>query len=305
MIKNTIKFIGVIAFVAIVAVVGVASADDLGFSANTIVTINSNNYTIQAGSSATSMVIGATTFTVTVPTAGRFTLVSSDRYLLTNDQGVSQTCTTAQNSIVINGPLTVVVTPSATACTTPAPAGGVSYSPPAAPAPAPVVTTPVTPAPVVTTPVTPAPVETTPVTTTPVATVPNLNLPYANTTTVPAEIAANRTALISYIVTLIQSLQTTQTTPTVSGIPAGFQFATALMQGSTGNDVKYLQIFLNSDSATSVGNAGNETTYFGALTRAGVEKFQMKYGIVSSASDAGYGLVGPKTRAKINSMLGQ
>jgi peptidoglycan hydrolase-like protein with peptidoglycan-binding domain len=54
-----------------------------------------------------------------------------------------------------------------------------------------------------------------------------------------------------------------------------------------------------------IGNSGRETTYFGAMTKAAVGKFQIKYGLVSSASDAGYGLVGLKTREKINSMLGQ
>jgi len=141
---------------------------------------------------------------------------------------------------------------------------------------------------------------TTPNATTPATTTPTLSLPYANPTTA-AEIAANRTALISYIVTL---LQTKQTGATVTGIPAGFKFANALRQGSMGNDVKYLQIFLNSDISTSIGNSGKETTYFGGMTKDGVGKFQIKYGLVSGSSDAGYGLVGPKTRAKINSLLG-
>ena len=37
---------------------------------------------------------------------------------------------------------------------------------------------------------------------------------------------------------------TTETAPTVTGLPAGFQFNTNLKLGSTGNDVKYLQILL-------------------------------------------------------------
>lgn len=139
---------------------------------------------------------------------------------------------------------------------------------------------------------------TTPTTTTTTTTTPTLSLPYANPTTT-VEIAANRTALINYIVTLLQARQTA----TVSGIPAGFQFTTTLKQGSTGNDVKYLQIFLNSDSATSIGNAGKETTYFGSATKAAVGKFQIKYGL-AGVSNAGYGQVGPITRAKINSLIG-
>jgi len=376
MIKNTIKFIAIIAFVAIVAVAGEVGAVGLDFNADTTITINSNSYTVKAGSSATSMVTGTTNFTVTVPTSSTFTLVSADRYLLTNDQGVSQTCTTAQNSITINGPSTVIVTPSATTCTVISSGGG-SYTGGGSTSAVPVVTdtTPPTDTSIViaggavTTGATAVTLTlgatgatqmtisndpaftgavwetyatskswtltagngvktvyakfkdaagnvstavsdtithssgatvTTPNATTPATTTPTLSLPYANPTTA-AEIAANRTALISYIVTL---LQTKQTGATVTGIPAGFKFANALRQGSTGNDVKYLQIFLNSDISTSIGNSGKETTYFGGMTKDGVGKFQIKYGLVSGSSDTGYGLVGPKTRAKINSLLG-
>jgi peptidoglycan hydrolase-like protein with peptidoglycan-binding domain len=86
-------------------------------------------------------------------------------------------------------------------------------------------------------------------------------------------------------------------------IPSGFQFNNNLVLGSTGNDVKYLQIFLNSDLSTAVGNSGNETTYFGNMTRSAVGKFQIKHGLVFGISDAGYGIFGPKTRAKVNSLL--
>jgi hypothetical protein len=134
MIKYNIKAVLLVVFASLVAFAGVVSANDLDFSANTTVTINSNSYTVSGGSSATSMVVGATTLTVTVPASGTFTLVSSDRYLLNNDQGVVQHCTDAQNSIIISGPLTVIVTPTASACTVPVAGGGsppASYTPPA------------------------------------------------------------------------------------------------------------------------------------------------------------------------------
>jgi len=80
-------------------------------------------------------------------------------------------------------------------------------------------------------------------------------------------------------------------------------FTRGLDMRMSGNDVKRLQIILNSDSDTQVALIGNgapgaETNYFGALTRVAVEKFQVKYGIAASG-DAGYGHVGPKTRAKL------
>lgn len=44
------------------------------------------------------------------------------------------------------------------------------------------------------------------------------------------------------------------------------------------------------------------TGYFGAITRKAVQDFQVKYGIATQAS-AGYGRVGPLTRAKLNTLF--
>jgi len=81
-----------------------------------------------------------------------------------------------------------------------------------------------------------------------------------------------------------------------------------LALGAVNGDVRLLQQILNSDPETmiassGVGSPGNETTYFGALTKIAVQKFQVKYGI-AAAGNSGYGLVGPKTLAKLQS-LGQ
>lgn len=87
----------------------------------------------------------------------------------------------------------------------------------------------------------------------------------------------------------------------------------ALKRGmKNGTAVQVLQEMLNQDPSTQVtatgpGSLGNETTFFGAMTEAAVQKFQAKYGIVSSGTPAttGYGAVGPKTRAKLNALYGQ
>jgi hypothetical protein len=104
--------------------------------------------------------------------------------------------------------------------------------------------------------------------------------------------------------------QQTPTAPasgtSITGIPAGFTFTTTLKQGSTGNDVKYLQVLLNSDTATSIGNAGKETTYFGSMTKAAVVKFQNKYKsevLTPYGLTAGTGLFGTSSRAKANALI--
>lgn len=44
--------------------------------------------------------------------------------------------------------------------------------------------------------------------------------------------------------------------------------------------------------------------YYGSVTKTSVGKFQLKHGVVNSSNDAGFGRVGPLTRAKLNELYG-
>ncbi len=81
-----------------------------------------------------------------------------------------------------------------------------------------------------------------------------------------------------------------------------------LRLGMTHPQMKLLQRLLNGAgyaiSAGGPGSAGNETEYFGALSRAAVRKFQCAKGIACGGDEAstGYGRVGATTRAALNAL---
>lgn len=82
------------------------------------------------------------------------------------------------------------------------------------------------------------------------------------------------------------------------GDAQAFGFTRDLTVGALGEDVRALQVYLNAHDAviadSGPGSMGNETTMFGALTKAALAKFQASVGISPAT-----GYFGPKTRAYI------
>ena len=87
-------------------------------------------------------------------------------------------------------------------------------------------------------------------------------------------------------------------------IPPSYKFIHPLYLGLKNNAVRYLQIFLKSREK-ELYPEGLITGYFGPLTEKAIISFQLKYNLITSEKDIAAGYVGPKTRAKINEILGR
>ncbi|TSC67972.1 MAG: Pry3p [Parcubacteria group bacterium Gr01-1014_72] len=81
-------------------------------------------------------------------------------------------------------------------------------------------------------------------------------------------------------------------------------FNKMLRRGVTNEEVRRLQSILATDAALYP--EGLVTGYFGSATQRAIERFQIKYQIVSSGTPqtTGYGALGPKTRAKLAEVFG-
>ncbi len=141
-----------------------------------------------------------------------------------------------------------------------------------------------------------------------------MTLTVLGSTPLPAQAQATTNtelqALINEILARIAVLQGTSV-PTTPGttLPA-YTWYTSLSLGATGEAVRELQRFLNSDVDTRValsgaGAPGSETTYYGPATAAAVSKFQAKYRsdiLVPNGLAAPTGIFGPSSIAKANAL---
>ena len=93
------------------------SATDLFWNNDTTVSIGGNNYTILSGSTADTIIVTATTLTVTTTGSSIFTFRSADRYQLNNNGNINTTCAATYSEVIVSGAYTsLVITPAATVC---------------------------------------------------------------------------------------------------------------------------------------------------------------------------------------------
>jgi peptidoglycan hydrolase-like protein with peptidoglycan-binding domain len=104
--------------------------------------------------------------------------------------------------------------------------------------------------------------------------------------------------------TTITNVPTSAATPTLSGT-----FIRTLKIGSTGADVKALQVFLNTHGFTIAtsgnGSLGHETTYYGPATAAAVSRFQLAHAaeiLAPYGLTQGTGNFGAGTMREVNSI---
>jgi hypothetical protein len=116
------------------------------------------------------------------------------------------------------------------------------------------------------------------------------------------QVQSNESVTAPSISNVSTSVQVPQVPSIVSAASASTPVPTRDLQlGMNGNDVVMLQQFLNGNgytiAASGAGSSGNETIYFGSLTKSALAKWQKAHG-VSPAS----GYFGSITRAKMKSL---
>ena len=274
-----------------------AAFNDATLDSNVSLTVNSISLAV-GGSGATveSIIVDSSSFNVTmlsgsvleVTSAARATLSVSDSSVVSVNE-----CNSTQSRIKLtysgSTSKTVTISPTSTECSSSGGGsggggggGGGSVSPSPSPTPAPVTAT-----------------TTVSVATTTKAVVTAVSTP-APVVSQSSEVLA-LVAQLKSLIKLFQALGGAITPQMAAFVGGSASFSRDLKAGSTGDDVKGLQVFLNTHgyavASSGPGSPGNETSRFGAATRAALAKFQKANGITPAV-----GYFGPKTRAVINGM---
>ncbi|MEK7155366.1 MAG: peptidoglycan-binding domain-containing protein [Patescibacteria group bacterium] len=271
--------------------IALAAFNDVTLTTDTVFTVDGMTLNV-TGSSATieSIVVDGSRLTVTIAAGSSITVDAANHNILSDalESGVTytktSTCTNSDSNITLtggSGTSVVSITPSVTSCGgggSGGGGGGGGGGGSSTPTPTPATTTPAQP----TAPATPA-------------------APSANIAALVAQLQSLIATLKSMGGTVSPALEATIASLAGTAPKSPGAFMRDLSLGMTGDDVKALQVFLNTHgypvTASGSGSRGNETNRFGGLTRAALAKFQKDKGITPPA-----GHFGPKTRAAVNGM---
>lgn len=278
-----------------------AAYNDVTLTTDTVLSVNGITLNVSGSSAAVeSITVNATDFSVTLPSGSSLQVTAPNLNRLSADTNTGNTVFTCNSSesVMKYAPtslVTVTITPSATLCSTDtsgssggSTSSGSSSS--AAPATSATSATPATPA-------TPAAPATPAVTAVPAAPATSASGLSSSQIQAILDVLASFDADAAVIAKVKASLLGTAVGSATSAAVRAFKVN--LTVGSLGSEVKALQEFLNSHGYTvansGAGSPGNETTRFGAATKAALIKYQKAKGITPAA-----GYFGPKTRAVVN-----
>lgn len=248
-----------------------AASSDVSASESSVITVGGINLTVSDTASFDAITVNGSDFTMDLSKGASLTVTSSDRRKFTVSPSTYQqsfTCGSSNSTLQVGNNLwdstvTVTVTPSSDTCAIEGGGGGGGGG--------------------------------------------SSGGGGGNNVT-PIYVVIPGTAVKSTKTITTQEVLTTPSSVSAPSLVSGAKvsFDRALKVKMTGSDVKFLQQILNSDPDTRVaksgaGSPGSETNYFGAQTGNAVKKFQEKYKIAKKG-DGGYGLVGPKTRAKLKEL---
>jgi len=128
-----------------------------------------------------------------------------------------------------------------------------------------------------------------------------MSLAFAGVASAQTTNASTLSTLQAQVQALLAQIAALQGTGTATTGGACFTFTQNESQGMSGGQVMWVQEFLNGHgsivAASGAGSPGNETSYFGARTRAAVAKWQAAQGISPTA-----GYWGPLSRARANAI---
>ena len=251
---------------------------DVTLSESSVVSVGGYSLVVSGSANFDSILVDSSSFSIQLSPGASITVTSSDRKAFTTSPTTyttSQTCSSSQSLVtlaMVSGPVTTVtVTPSSSNCTLSEGGivGGGGGGGGGGSAPTPVYTV------------------------------------IPGTSSSAASAVSSQASSVSQGATVTQTTTgptTTKTISTLSGIT--ITITKVLKIGSENSEVRQLQELLAKNP--EIYPEGKVTGYFGSLTRKAVQNFQKKYGIVSSGNEntTGYGLVGPKTLAKIKEVFG-